>query len=117
MPKSPARLTTNWEATRHWRERHPEYWQQYQHPDPTKRAEDLREAMRQWRKLYPEKILAHTAVRSAIRRGALARETCEVPGCGALGQAHHASYAPEDRLDVHFYCAQHHMEQHRKERA
>lgn len=55
--------------------------------------------------------LAHAYVSTALRRGKLVKEPCEV--CQNVDtQAHHDSYAKEDRLNVRWLCIEHHREAH-----
>ncbi len=65
-----------------------------------------RERKKAWRERNAERNrahrLAHHAVESALRTGKLVRPM-ECSDCGAVGEieAHHWSYEPEHRLDVH----------------
>ena len=67
----------------------------------------------QYRKRHPKKIMARQAVTHAIREGQLMRETCEVPKCSVIGQAHHDDYSK--LLDVRWLCTKHHNELHKGE--
>ena len=65
-----------------------------------------------YRKNNPEKYRAHCIVRNEIKYGRLVRETCEVPKCNTVGQAHHDDYTKP--FDVRWLCTKHHNELHRK---
>lgn len=63
---------------------------------------------------HPEKYAAHLAMRSAIRRGELTRQPCEV--CGDLKtDGHHDDYSKP--LDVRWLCRAHHSKHHKIMRA
>lgn len=66
---------------------------------------------KKWAAANPEVRAAHYALRNAVRRGEVVRETCFV--CGAEAQAHHASYAEDMRTCVTWLCPTHHGEAHR----
>ncbi len=51
-----------------------------------------------------EKTAAQNAVNYAIRKGRLARGPCGLCGSRDRVHAHHASYAPADRLNVTWLC-------------
>lgn len=73
---------------------------------PTKRAPTRQE---RWRERHPVAVWAHTATRSAIRRGLLKREPCEV--CGhENAEAHHPDH--RDPLTVRWLCRAHHKALH-----
>jgi hypothetical protein len=55
-----------------------------------------------------EKIDAQNAVNYAIRSGKLVRGKCAICSSEDRVHAHHASYAPEDRLKVTWLCYQCH---------
>lgn len=86
--------------------------------DPIKKAR-LAEQMRisawnHYRK-FPEKIAARKAVLKALNSGALVRpDICSK--CGKIDdiEAHHDSYAPEQRLNVRWLCKKCHSAYHRK---
>ena len=66
--------------------------------------------LKKYRKLFPERSLAHSKVRHALRSGKLKRLPCEV--CGdEKSQAHHHDYSKP--LDVQWLCDFHHREWHR----
>jgi hypothetical protein len=66
-----------------------------------------------WRKKNPKAYWAHSATASAIRRGLIARQPCEV--CGAAKtDAHHPDY--ERPLLVQWLCRKHHTQAHAKMR-
>jgi hypothetical protein len=66
-----------------------------------------------WAAAHPRARWAHSCLRSAIRRGLVTRQPCEV--CGAEpADGHHPDY---DRpAHVQWLCRRHHRELHRKER-
>ena len=71
---------------------------------------------RDYTRANPEKNRAHSAVSSAVKKGLLVRQPCEV--CGAKKvQGHHDSYDKDKQLDVRWLCHKHHMEHHREERS
>ena len=72
----------------------------------TKKAE----SSRRYKKKYPEKTIAHIAVKKAISRGALVRLPCEVCG-NEKSEAHHDDYSK--LLEVRWLCSKHHKEHHR----
>jgi len=58
-----------------------------------------------WRERHPLEVWAHAATRSAIRRGLLTRQPCEV--CGAEpADAHHEDHTAP--LAIRFLCRRHH---------
>lgn len=61
-----------------------------------------------WRERNPLAIWAHAATRSAIRRGLIVPQPCEV--CGAKAEAHHPDHA--DPLRVQWLCRIHHKRLH-----
>ncbi len=61
-----------------------------------------------WRDRNPLAIWAHGATRSAIRRGLLSPQPCEI--CGATAEAHHPDHA--DPLRVQWLCRIHHKRLH-----
>ena len=65
-----------------------------------------------WRNANPKATWAHSALRSALRRGLIERGRCEV--CGeAQTDGHHPDY---DRpMKVQWLCRKHHRELHRKQ--
>lgn len=81
------------EQGRKHRERASEYERHKYHDDPAFRARKL----------------ARMATHTAIRRGILEREACEV--CGACEvEAHHDDYTKP--LEVRWLCKQHHEQHH-----
>ena len=68
------------------------------------------ERQARWREKNPVKRWAHMATASALRRGLLERQPCEV--CGAEPtDAHHDDY--ERPMKVRWLCRKHHKEAHR----
>jgi hypothetical protein len=63
-----------------------------------------------WREKNPQKVWAHAALRSALKRGLLTATPCEV--CGEEpAEAHHPDY---DRpMKVRWLCRHHHRAVHR----
>lgn len=62
-----------------------------------------------WNKANPKALWAHTAVKSALKRGLIIREPCEVCGSEPT-DAHHDDY---DRpLAVRWLCRLHHRAVH-----
>jgi hypothetical protein len=57
---------------------------------------------------YPERDKAREAVRRAVKKGTLTHQPCEVCGSTENVQAHHDSYAKEDRLKINWLCKKHH---------
>lgn len=82
-------------------------------------SEKGRATLQKRRRLTNKQIKAHTAVRSAIRSGALvdaASRNCA--RCGAAAEHyHHSSYASEDHLNVKALCAPCHKLTHKLEKA
>ena len=68
-------------------------------------------AQAKWNDAHPKAMWAHSALRSAIRKGLIKRECCEV--CGAVDvDGHHDDY---DRpMAVRWLCRLHHREVHRR---
>lgn len=69
------------------------------------------ERQKRWRERNPVAAWAHSAVRSAIRRGILTPRSCEV--CGdEKAEFHH----PNHRLPLHgqWLCRKHHKAEHRR---
>lgn len=64
-----------------------------------------------WKADHPKETWAHSALRSALKRGLIDKEPCEV--CGASDvDGHHDDY---DRpMDVHWLCRLHHKAEHRR---
>lgn len=60
---------------------------------------------------HPEKARARTALRRAVKSGAVKREPCKVCGSRRV-QGHHEDYSKP--LDVVWLCFKHHMEVHGK---
>ena len=64
-----------------------------------------------WKKSVPQEVhAAHDAVESAIAKGALVRQPCEVCGAERV-DAHHDDYSKP--LDVRWLCRGHHLKHHR----
>lgn len=64
---------------------------------------------RKWRERNPLADWAHNATRSAVRRGLIKRQPCEV--CGEeKAEAHHPDYL--DPLKVVWLCKPHHKAEH-----
>ena len=71
--------------------------------------EKMRARNRRYAKANPEKILAHYALRNAIRRGELIRQPCEICG-NSRSHAHHNDYSKP--FQVRWLCALHHKFYH-----
>lgn len=74
-------------------------------------------ALKNYQKNYPEKVLAHQKVNTALRSGKLNKKPCQV--CEASGviseaETHHPDYSKP--LDVMWLCDKHHKEIHKEER-
>ena len=64
-----------------------------------------------WRQRHPKAAWAHSCLASALRRGLIEKEPCEV--CGSIDvDGHHDSY---DRpMDVRWLCRRDHKAEHRR---
>ena len=70
-------------------------------------------AQARWRERNQLKVWAHKALASALRRGLVTQQPCEV--CGdASSEAHHPDHAKA--LDVVWLCRKHHRALHADER-
>lgn len=68
---------------------------------------------KRWQNQNPLARWSHMAVQSAINRGILVRQPCEV--CGdEKTDAHHDDYRKP--IDVRWLCRRHHIELHAKQR-
>lgn len=79
----------------------------YHAPDGRLRAKVAAQTAK-WKARNRDKVRVHARVETAIRRGELVRQPCEV--CGGRAQAHHADYAQP--LAVQWLCPLHHARQH-----
>lgn len=69
----------------------------------------IKKTVTAWRKKYPKKYKAQTAIGNAIRAGLISKQPCE--SCGAFkAHAHHDDYSMP--LAVRWLCAIHHKEWH-----
>lgn len=77
----------------------------------TRATEKKPSRQQKWSDAHPQERWAHSALRSALRRGLVERKPCEV--CGdEKADAHHPDY---DRpMLVRWLCRKHHKEEHRK---
>ena len=67
-----------------------------------------------WRERNPLKVWAHAALRSALNRGLIEKQPCDV--CGdAESEAHHSQY--HEPLTVRWLCRKHHKQVHAQEKA
>ena len=67
-----------------------------------------------WRERNPLKVWAHAALRSAMRRGIVQPQPCEV--CWAQKtEAHHSDH--RNALEVQWLCRKHHKALHAAEKA
>jgi hypothetical protein len=70
---------------------------------------DAAQYKRDYRKKYPHKNAAHSAVNNAKRRGKLYPKPCEI--CGSIkSEAHHDDYMK--KLEVRWLCSTHHHSIH-----
>ncbi|WP_126974643.1 hypothetical protein [Frigidibacter oleivorans] len=67
---------------------------------------------RRWRNENPARYRAHLDVQSALRRGLIQKQPCEVCGAAKV-DAHHDRY---DSLAVRWLCRRHHARLHSRER-
>ena len=67
--------------------------------------------LKDYRKKFPSKYKAHSAVNNALRDGKITRGVCEVCGTDKNIEAHHDDYAKP--LEVRWLCAAHHKQWHR----
>lgn len=67
-----------------------------------------REITAQWRKQYPYRKHAQSALRSALRAGKVTQLPCLI--CGEKAEAHHPDYSAP--LDVVWLCSAHHKQAH-----
>ena len=64
-----------------------------------------------WAREHPKEVWAHSALRSALRRGLIQRGPCEE--CGAeRTDGHHDDY--DKPMEVRWLCRRHHRAVHRK---
>lgn len=75
---------------------------------PSESATKPRNKQEAWRERNPLATWAHGATRSAIRRGLIVPQPCEVCGCSA--EAHHPDHA--NPLHVQWLCRSHHKRLH-----
>ena len=88
------------------RRNHVEKWREY---DRERGAHQTPEYQHEYRKRFPEKEKAKTAVNNAVRDGRLIKQPCEV--CGAeYVHGHHNDY--QKPLDVKWLCPIHHKQAH-----
>ena len=66
----------------------------------------------EYRKRFPEKIIAQNRLGYAVRSGKLKRLPCEVCGVTKRVHGHHASYKPEDWYNVRWLCFKCHKMEH-----
>lgn len=68
---------------------------------------------RRWNKAHPLARWAHSALRSALKKGLIEQEPCEV--CGdPNSEAHHDPNAYDRPLDVTWLCRLHHKREHKR---
>jgi len=67
-----------------------------------------------WNNAHPLELWAHSALRSAVRKGLVAREPCEVCGAETV-DGHHDDYSRP--MHVRWLCRLHHREVHKRNRA
>lgn len=66
----------------------------------------------EYRKRFPEKIIAQNRLGYAVRSGKLKRLPCEVCGTSKRVHGHHASYEPKDWYNVRWLCFKCHKFEH-----
>lgn len=88
-----------------------------------------REYLRQWRKRtgntqtpeYKRRLRARNAVNNAIKLGNLERQSCEIPSCFMVAEAHHddavslihlTCFSYDKPLDIVWLCKEHHEQHH-----
>ncbi len=83
-------------------------------PDDTTPAEPRKRSRQEkWRANHPMAAWAHSALRSALRRGLITQQPCET--CGAeVAEAHHPDH--RDPLRVQWLCRRHHKALHTAQR-
>ncbi|TPJ85552.1 hypothetical protein FJ434_16505 [Mesorhizobium sp. B2-5-13] len=64
-----------------------------------------------WRAANPLAIWAHAALRSAINRGLIQKEPCEVCGASEV-DGHHEDYGKP--MEVRWLCRLHHKGEHKR---
>lgn len=79
-----------------------------QDADPKGNSTKPRNRQQAWRERNPLATWAHVATQSAIRRGLITPQPCEV--CGAKAEAHHPDHS--DPLRVQWLCRIHHKRLH-----
>ena len=74
----------------------------------------MNQCKKRWLQANQDKRKAHSVLAYAIRRGnIIPPETCSVPTCDAVPQAHHEDYSKP--LEVVWLCHRHHKELHHRE--
>lgn len=99
------------ESNRRWAKANPDKKRENSRRWDAENPDKKRENNRRWDAENPEKVKAHIAVERAVRSGVLVRQPCEECGSEKV-DAHHWSYKPEHRLDVHWMCRRHHTQFH-----
>lgn len=62
-----------------------------------------------WNNAHPKELWAHQCLRSALKKGLLAKQPCRE--CGSEdSEAHHPDYSRP--IDVIWYCRLHHRREH-----
>ena len=64
------------------------------------------EAQAKWRQRNPLKRWCHVATQSALKKGVITRQPCEV--CGEAAEAHHSDH--RQPLQIRWRCRLHHKE-------
>lgn len=62
-----------------------------------------------WARDHPQAVWAHACLRSALNRGLIEREPCEVCGSDEV-DGHHDDY--DKPMDVRWLCRKHHKAEH-----
>jgi len=80
----------------------------HQEPGKTEITTAPHNPQKAWRERNPLAYWAHSATRSAIRRGLITPQPCEI--CGKPAEAHHPDHA--NPLRVQWLCRLHHKRLH-----
>jgi hypothetical protein len=65
-----------------------------------------------WKVAHPLKVQCHRAVETALKKGLIVRQPCEVCGARTV-DAHHESYTDPLRF-IRWLCRRHHKQVHRR---
>lgn len=73
-------------------------------------------AQKRWHAAHPWAGWAHAAVRSAVRRGLIERQPCEICGADPADAHHEGGEYDRPLTTVRFLCRRHHRQAHIVER-